>query len=404
MARRAAASPSPRTAWPWSACSSDTPDHELVRPTMRRGRCAPPTGRCVAVAPVVETWAAAVGAARPSLLASPRSFCAGVERAIDVVDRALERYGPPVYVRRQIIHNTHVVADLDGGRRGVRRTSSTRCRAGAVVVLAAHGVAPAVRERGRGAATCTSSTPPARSSPRCTPRRGAAPRRRLLDRAHRPRRPRGGRRAPSGEAPEHIQRDRRASTRSTRSRCRDPDRVAYLTQTTLAVDETAAVVDAPARALPRRSSARAPTTSATPRRTARRRCAPSPPSATWCSSSARPTRRTPTAWSRSPAARASPPTSSRTRREIDLAWLAGARTRRHHRRRLGPRASRPPGGRPPRLPRCRSPSSSTHGHRRGRPVHPSRGGALMPIPLRQNMRVGQLPDATEARQARASSR
>ncbi len=63
---------------------------------------------------------------RTVLLAGPRSFCAGVERAIDIVERALDRYGAPVYVRRQIVHNTHVVQDLEARGRA-SSTSSTRC-------------------------------------------------------------------------------------------------------------------------------------------------------------------------------------------------------------------------------------------------------------------------------------
>ncbi len=61
-------------------------------------------------------WAAAAGP-RQILLAEPRSFCAGVERAIDTVERALVRFGPPIYVRRQIVHNAHVVSRLEVGRR-----------------------------------------------------------------------------------------------------------------------------------------------------------------------------------------------------------------------------------------------------------------------------------------------
>ena len=123
---------------------SDTPDHELIRPTMGRSlRTAYRTLR--AVAPVVETWAAAV-APRTAVLASPRSFCAGVERAITVVHRALEQYGPPVYVRRQIIHNTHVVAELTAAG-AVFVAELDEVPRGAVTVLAAHGVAPTVREQ-----------------------------------------------------------------------------------------------------------------------------------------------------------------------------------------------------------------------------------------------------------------
>ncbi|MHB2021819.1 MAG: 4-hydroxy-3-methylbut-2-enyl diphosphate reductase [Mycobacteriales bacterium] len=87
-------------------------------------------------------WAAAAGE-REVELASPRSFCAGVERAIDIVERALERFGPPVYVRKQIVHNSHVVADLRA-RGAVFVDELDEVPAGARVVFSAHGVSPAV--------------------------------------------------------------------------------------------------------------------------------------------------------------------------------------------------------------------------------------------------------------------
>ena len=78
-------------------------------------------------------------------LASPRGFCAGVERAIEIVERALERFGPPVYVRKEIVHNQHVVGDLR--RRGaVFVNELDEVPSGAVTVYSAHGVAPAVRD------------------------------------------------------------------------------------------------------------------------------------------------------------------------------------------------------------------------------------------------------------------
>ncbi|WP_444541773.1 4-hydroxy-3-methylbut-2-enyl diphosphate reductase [Asanoa siamensis] len=91
----------------------------------------------------MDAWAAATGE-REVRLANPRSFCAGVERAIDVVDRALERFGAPVYVRRQIVHNTHVVRDLEG-RGAVFVEEVDEVPPGSVLVFAAHGVSPAVR-------------------------------------------------------------------------------------------------------------------------------------------------------------------------------------------------------------------------------------------------------------------
>uniref|UniRef100_UPI0015F01899 4-hydroxy-3-methylbut-2-enyl diphosphate reductase n=1 Tax=Pseudonocardia pini TaxID=2758030 RepID=UPI0015F01899 len=74
----------------------------------------------------------------------PRSFCAGVERAIDIVDRALDRFGAPVYVRRQIVHNAHVVRRLTE-RGAVFVQELEEVPRGATTVLAAHGVSPAVR-------------------------------------------------------------------------------------------------------------------------------------------------------------------------------------------------------------------------------------------------------------------
>jgi 4-hydroxy-3-methylbut-2-en-1-yl diphosphate reductase len=79
------------------------------------------------------------------LLAAPRSFCAGVDRAIEIVERLLEQHGPPIYVRHQIVHNDHVVRRLE--RLGaVFVDSEDEVPPGAICVLSAHGVAPAVRE------------------------------------------------------------------------------------------------------------------------------------------------------------------------------------------------------------------------------------------------------------------
>jgi 4-hydroxy-3-methylbut-2-enyl diphosphate reductase len=96
-----------------------------------------------AVAPVLGEWGAAVGP-KKVLLAAPRSFCAGVERAIQTVERALDRFGTPVYVRRQIVHNRHVVAELEQ-RGAIFVHDLDEVPNGATVVFSAHGVAPAVR-------------------------------------------------------------------------------------------------------------------------------------------------------------------------------------------------------------------------------------------------------------------
>ena len=82
------------------------------------------------------------------LLASPRGYCAGVERAVDTVEQALDLWGPPVYVRKQIVHNIHVVRDLEE-RGAIFVESETEIPPGATVVFSAHGVAPAVHENAR---------------------------------------------------------------------------------------------------------------------------------------------------------------------------------------------------------------------------------------------------------------
>jgi 4-hydroxy-3-methylbut-2-enyl diphosphate reductase len=120
----------------------DTADHPLLRPgTLGRGVASLRALR--ATVPVLEQWTAATGP-REVLLASPRSFCAGVGRAIDIVERALRRYGAPVYVRRQIVHNTHVVRDLQE-RGAVFVEEVDEVPEGSTLVFAAHGIAPSVR-------------------------------------------------------------------------------------------------------------------------------------------------------------------------------------------------------------------------------------------------------------------
>src|SRR3954453_5530758 len=77
------------------------------------------------------------------LLASPRGYCAGVERAVDTVEKALELYGPPVYVRKQIVHNLHVVRELEA-RGAIFVEDEAEIPVGETVVFSAHGVAPSV--------------------------------------------------------------------------------------------------------------------------------------------------------------------------------------------------------------------------------------------------------------------
>src|SRR5215218_4255096 len=84
-------------------------------------------------------------APRRVLLAAPRGYCAGVDRAVETVERALERYGPPVYVRKEIVHNKHVVQQLTE-RGAIFVDQETEVPEGELVVFSAHGVAPSVHE------------------------------------------------------------------------------------------------------------------------------------------------------------------------------------------------------------------------------------------------------------------
>jgi 4-hydroxy-3-methylbut-2-enyl diphosphate reductase len=123
---------------------SDSPSQELARLGVVRALFTAQRALRGA-AGALRPWSEAAGP-RSLLLAAPRSFCAGVERAIEVVERVLERRGPPVYVRKQIVHNAHVVADLR--RRGaVFVEELDEVPEGATVVFSAHGVAPSVREQ-----------------------------------------------------------------------------------------------------------------------------------------------------------------------------------------------------------------------------------------------------------------
>ena len=125
------------------------------------------------------------------LLASPRGYCAGVERAVETVELALEHYGPPVYVRKQIVHNIHVVRDLEA-RGAIFVDSEEEAPQGATIVYSAHGVAPVRERRLAGARPQRDRRDvPARDE---GARPGSALRRRRLHRPpDRPRRPRGGR-------------------------------------------------------------------------------------------------------------------------------------------------------------------------------------------------------------------
>ena len=180
------------------------------------------------------------------LLATPRGYCAGVERAVVTVEQALERYGPPVYVRKQIVHNLHVVRTLEA-RGAVFVDDTDEVPEGAIVVFSAHGVAPAVRDdASRRRLHTIDATCPLVTKVHSEARRFAAQDYDIVLIGHAGHEEVEG---TTGEAPARIQLvsgpDEAASVQ-----VRDPSRVAYLSQTTLSVDETDESVEALRRRFP----------------------------------------------------------------------------------------------------------------------------------------------------------
>ncbi|MGZ5316843.1 MAG: 4-hydroxy-3-methylbut-2-enyl diphosphate reductase [Actinomycetota bacterium] len=172
------------------------------------------------------------------LLAAPRGYCAGVERAVDAVDRALAKHGAPVYVRKQIVHNLHVVKDLES-KGAIFVEEETEVPEGAVVVLSAHGVAPWVYDNSNERhlevidATC-----PLVTKVHVEARRFAGEGRTIVLIGHAGHEEVEG---TSGQAPDRtilVQSPAEAETVEVS----DPGNLSYLTQTTLSVDETNEIV------------------------------------------------------------------------------------------------------------------------------------------------------------------
>jgi 4-hydroxy-3-methylbut-2-en-1-yl diphosphate reductase len=177
---------------------------------------------------------------RRVLLAKPRGYCAGVERAIDTVEHALRLHGAPIYVRKQIVHNLHVVRTLEA--KGVIFVDEAEdVPEGAIVVFSAHGVAPEVHEQaGRRRLRTIDATCPLVTKVHREARRFAAADYDILLIGHEGHEEVVG---TTGEAPEHIHLvDGPADV--GRLTVRDPERVVWLSQTTLSVDETMQTVDA----------------------------------------------------------------------------------------------------------------------------------------------------------------
>ncbi len=168
------------------------------------------------------------------LLAAPRGYCAGVDRAVVAVEKALERFGAPVYVRKQIVHNIHVVAELEAAG-AIFVDEVDEVPAGSHVVFSAHGVSPAVvaaaSDRGLQAidATCPLVTKVHREAVRF-----ARDDYEILLIGHVGHEEVEG---TAGEAPDHVTVVNSPQEADT-VQVRDPSKVVWLSQTTLSVDET----------------------------------------------------------------------------------------------------------------------------------------------------------------------
>ncbi|MBD0329258.1 MAG: 4-hydroxy-3-methylbut-2-enyl diphosphate reductase [Thermoleophilia bacterium] len=184
---------------------------------------------------------------RRVLLASPRGYCAGVERAVETVELALEHFGEPVYVRKQIVHNAHVVRELEE-RGAVFVDSEEQAPEGATIVFSAHGVAPAVHANSAARRLKTiDATCPLVTKVHVQARRYAADGYTVLLIGHAGHEEVVG---TMGEAPDAtilVQ-----SVEDAEALDFAPEaRLAYITQTTLSVDETAEIITTLRRRFPR---------------------------------------------------------------------------------------------------------------------------------------------------------
>jgi 4-hydroxy-3-methylbut-2-en-1-yl diphosphate reductase len=176
--------------------------------------------------------------AKRVLLAAPRGYCAGVDRAVITVEKALETYGAPVYVRKQIVHNKHVVETLEE-RGAVFVEENDEVPEGATVIFSAHGVAPVVHEQAaRRQLKTIDATCPLVTKVHAEAKRFASDDYDILLIGHEGHEEVVG---TSGEAPDHIHLVDGPDDVDNVV-VRDPERVAWLSQTTLSVDETLATV------------------------------------------------------------------------------------------------------------------------------------------------------------------
>jgi 4-hydroxy-3-methylbut-2-en-1-yl diphosphate reductase len=182
--------------------------------------------------------ATATGAPKRVLLAAPRGYCAGVDRAVQAVEQALELYGPPVYVRKEIVHNKHVVSQL-AERGAIFVDQETEVPEGELAVFSAHGVAPSVHANAEARQLRTiDATCPLVTKVHVEARKFAEQGYTIVLIGHEGHEEVEG---TTGEAPHNIVLVQTADD-VDELEIEDPDRVAYITQTTLSVDETSQII------------------------------------------------------------------------------------------------------------------------------------------------------------------
>jgi 4-hydroxy-3-methylbut-2-enyl diphosphate reductase len=180
------------------------------------------------------------------LLAKPRGYCAGVDRAVQTVEEALKLYGPPIYVRKQIVHNKHVVSTLSA-KGAIFVEENDEVPEGAIVIFSAHGVAPEVHEQARQRGLrAIDATCPLVTKVHQEARRFAAEDYDILLIGHEGHEEVIG---TAGEAPEHVQLVDGPDAVG-KVTVRDPSKVVWLSQTTLSVDETMQTVELLRKRLP----------------------------------------------------------------------------------------------------------------------------------------------------------
>ena len=205
----------------------------------RRSVCNTYTDRVTQSGPAIAPSPSQQDRPKRVVLAAPRGYCAGVDRAVITVEKALERYGPPVYVRKQIVHNRHVVEGLEE-RGAIFVAELDEVPQGSTVVFSAHGVSPAVQQEAKDRGLkAIDATCPLVTKVHHEARRFARDELEVLLIGHAGHEEVEG---TTGEAPEHITLVQSPED-VDRLEVRDPSRLAWLSQTTLSVDETLETVN-----------------------------------------------------------------------------------------------------------------------------------------------------------------